>query len=283
MKKLLFLFFSLFLTNNVFAQISLPQLSPLQKIEQRVGLTDLTVVYSRPAMRGRVIFGALVPFNKYWRTGANRNTKITFSEKVSIGNQEVPAGTYALFTRPSMGEWTIYLYEATDNWDVPEVIDTNLIVAKINAKPISLNRTLENLTITFDDMTDNSLNLGIAWERTYLSFPIQVMTSKIMAERLEKANDENALAYHLAGYYYLRENIKLAEAKKLFEKAILLNPEPDYRNYLQLSYVLEKLEDIKGAIQVGKKSLELAKQDGSKIGIEENTENLKKWGVALKE
>lgn len=283
MKKLLLLFGILSVSINASAQIGLPRLSPLQKIEQRVGLTDITVEYSRPSIKGRVIFGDLVPYKKLWRTGANRNTKITFAEKVKIGKYEVPAGTYAVFSLPTKKEWEVYFYAETDNWDVPETIDTSKIIAQIKAIPITLNRTLENLTLTFDDLTNKSVNLGIAWENNYVAVPIQVRTNEVMEERIEKALDKSALDYHLAGYYYLRENIHLEEAKKLMETAILLNPEPDYRNHLQLSYILEKLEDMEGAIQEGKKSLKIAQSVGSNHGIEENTENLKKWGVDIED
>jgi len=279
MKKLLLFFCILSISFNASAQIGLPRLSPIQKIEQEVGLTKIEVEGSRPSMKGRVIFGDLVPYGTLWRTGANRSTKITFNEKVSIGNQLVDAGTYSLLTLPAKDTWEIYLYTDLDIWEAPKIIDTSKVAAKVNVVPINLNRTLQSLTITFDDLTLSTVNLGIAWENTYVALPIQVRTNEVMTQRVEKSRDKNSLDFHLAGFYYLRENIHLEEAKNLMETAILLSSTPDYRNHLQLSLILEKLKDMKGAIQEGKKSLELARVEGSKYGVKENKKNLKKWGV----
>lgn len=279
MKNLLLLTVSCLSYFPVFGQISLPKLSPLQKIEQRVGLTDILVEYSRPTRKGRTIFGDLVPYGQLWRTGANRNTKITFSEAVKIDNQVVAAGTYAIFSRPNVSTWDILFYTQTDNWDVPDSLDASKIAAKATVKAINLNRSFDALTITFDDLTNSSTNLGIAWENTYAALPIQVLTNEVMEKTVQKRLKETALEYHLAGYYYLRENMSLDKAKGLMETAIALRPEPDYRSHLQLAYILDKLKDRKGAIQAAERSLELAKEIGSKYGIEENTSLLKTWKV----
>jgi len=283
MKKWLLLTFVCFGLTQLTAQITLPQLSPLQKIEQRVGLTDITIEYSRPSRRGRVIFGELEKYGDYWRTGANRNTKITFSEKVKIGATTLESGTYALFTKPTSTTWTVYFYTDTSNWNVPDSIATNKIAAQIIVPSIQLNRTIESLTLSIDNLTQNTAELGIAWENTYVAVPIDLLTTEVMDKKIEEALKENALGYHFAGYYYLRENIELEKAKKLMETAIQLRPEPDYRNHLQLSYILDKLGDKKGAIKSAQTSLAIAKKIGSSYGIEENSENLKKWGVTLKE
>ncbi len=111
MKKIILLFSALMLTVGIQAQIQTPQPSPFQKIEQKVGLTDVTLEYSRPSMKGRTIFGGFVPYNTIWRTGANANTKITFSDDVEIGGQKLLAGTYAIFTKPGTSSWEVYFYQ----------------------------------------------------------------------------------------------------------------------------------------------------------------------------
>ena len=110
MKKLLLAFAVIGMTFNVGAQIETPQPSPIAKVEQKVGLTDISIEYSRPNMRGRTIFGDLVPYNTMWRTGANANTKITFSDGVTIGGKELKAGSYAVFTKPNTDNWDVYFY-----------------------------------------------------------------------------------------------------------------------------------------------------------------------------
>ncbi len=105
------------------AQIQTPQPSPYQKIEQTVGLSTVTVEYSRPSMKGRKIFGGLVPYDKLWRTGANRNTIVSFSDDVKIGSTTLKAGNYAIFTKPNPQSWEIYFYSDTNNWGTPQKWD----------------------------------------------------------------------------------------------------------------------------------------------------------------
>lgn len=119
MKKIFLIacFVAFTLTTN--AQITTPQPSPSQKIEQIVGLTKVTIEYSRPSMKGRKIFGDLVPYGQIWRTGANANTKITFDTDITIGNTTVKAGTYAIYTKPNKKTWEIMLYSDASNWGNP--------------------------------------------------------------------------------------------------------------------------------------------------------------------
>jgi len=123
MKKTIFLlFFTLFFLqiNAQEKQIPYPHLSPLQKIETKVGIVDFTLVYSRPSMRGRKIFGDLVPYNKIWRTGANKNTKIVFHDQVMIGDTELDAGTYTIIAKPNIDKWEIYFHTELDEYGIPE-------------------------------------------------------------------------------------------------------------------------------------------------------------------
>ena len=101
------------------AQVDLPPLSPMGIVKQQVGFTDVEISYSRPSMRGRVIFGDIVPFGEVWRTGANESTKISFSDEVTLEDHVVPAGQYALYTIPGKKEWTIILSSNLDLWGLP--------------------------------------------------------------------------------------------------------------------------------------------------------------------
>src|SRR5690554_5833761 len=133
MKNIFFLFSILLSSLAIQAQIQTPQASPFQKIEQKVGLTDVTLEYSRPSMKGRTIVGGLVPYDEIWRTGANENTKITFSNDVEIGGQTVNAGTYAIYTKPSASSWEVYFYSDSNNWGNPEKWDEGKVAAKVTA------------------------------------------------------------------------------------------------------------------------------------------------------
>jgi len=141
------------------AQISYMHLSPLQTIEQRAALTDIKVVYSRPHLRGRTIFGGLEPWDKIWRTGANRNTKVTFSQPVMVGDTKVPIGTYALLTKPGKTEWEIYFYKELTHWEVPDPWKEDQVAATLTVVPETTERTVQRLTFTIDDMTDDALLL----------------------------------------------------------------------------------------------------------------------------
>ena len=119
MKKYVILpvFFSFFLVQS---QVQVPQASPRAQIEQTVGLTQVVLDYSRPSMRGRTIMGALVPYGALWRTGANKNTTVSFSDTVRVANQPLAAGNYALYTRPGRTHWTVYFYSDTEHWGIPQ-------------------------------------------------------------------------------------------------------------------------------------------------------------------
>jgi len=136
MKKLLTIALIFAVSFAVNAQVEAPQPSPSQKVEQKVGLTDVTLEYSRPSAKGRTIFGDLVPFGKLWRTGANKNTMITFSDDVKIGGNDLKAGSYAIFVTPTASSWDVVFYTDTENWGTPRQWDDAKVAAKVSAKTI---------------------------------------------------------------------------------------------------------------------------------------------------
>ena len=179
---ILSLFIAVF-TLTVNAQITTPQPSPLQKIEQIVGLTDITVEYSRPGVKGRTIFGDLVPFNEVWRTGANANTKITFSTDVTIDGNKVEKGSYTIFSIPTEKSWDIVIYEETKS-GTPKKLDETKIVAKVNVATQNIPMVIETFTISFDDMTTNTAVLGIMWENTYVGFKIETPVEEMVSNQI---------------------------------------------------------------------------------------------------
>ena len=145
MKKLLLITLAFTMSYAVNAQISTPAPSPFSTIEQKVGLTDVTLEYSRPAMRGRTIFGNLVPFGKIWRTGANANTKITFSEDVMVGDKTLKAGSYAIFTIPQADKWEVVFYTETGG-GTPSELDMEKVAAKVTAEVYPLGMDIQSFT-----------------------------------------------------------------------------------------------------------------------------------------
>jgi hypothetical protein len=148
MKKLIYAVAFMLATYAIEAQVKTPQPSPKTTVQQVVGLTDVTLDYSRPSAKGRTIFGDLVPFGKLWRTGANYNSLITFSDDVTIEGKVLPKGKYALFTVPKADTWEIIFYKNTDNWGTPEEFKESEVALRANAKPILTDRRVETFTLS---------------------------------------------------------------------------------------------------------------------------------------
>lgn len=173
MKKIILSLFVIAISFATNAQKK-PKASPFSKIVQTVGFTDITVEYSRPGMKDRAIFGELVPYGKVWRTGANQNTKVTFSKDVTIGGKSVKAGTYALYTTPNKDSWDVIFYADATNWGNPKKWDESKVAAKVSVAVQPMPMKIETFTITFDDLTNNSTVLGLLWENTYVGAKINV-------------------------------------------------------------------------------------------------------------
>lgn len=280
MKKIILFVFAVATTVAVNAQLKTPAPSTSQKIEQTVGLTNVKVEYSRPSMRGRTIFGDLVPFDKMWRTGANANTKITFSDPVMVGGKEVKAGTYALYTKPGAQSWDVMLYTDTENWGTPEKWEDSKVAATVKAQVYPMPMNIETFTISFDDITNNSANLGMMWEKSYVALPISFMTDKIVSENIEKVmGGPTATDYYQSAVYYLESGQDINKAKTWIDKALEMNDKPAFWMHRQQSLIYAKSGDKKGAIKAAQKSLELAKTAGNEDYVALNTKSLKEWGA----
>ena len=140
------------------AQIQTPQSSPKASINQTVGLTEVKIEYSRPAIRGRIIMGDLVPFGEIWRTGANANTIISFSDDVSIGGKPLKAGKYSIFSRPGISMWEVFFYTKYDNWNLPDKWDINNVAAVVEIETQKSNQIKEHFTISIDNLSNQPLN-----------------------------------------------------------------------------------------------------------------------------
>ena len=282
MKKLTLLLFAALVSFTAEAQINTPAPSPFSKMKQTVGLTDITVEYSRPSMRGRAIFGDLVPYDKVWRTGANARTKITFSDDVTFGGTDVKAGTYALLTKPGTSSWDVYLYTEADGGGLPREWDDSKVAAKASAPVVSFPKEMavQTFTITFDDLSDTGANLGLLWDTVYVPVKIGVGADAVVMENIDRVmNGPGAGDYYTAAVYYMNAGKDINKAKEWMDKAMSMSEKPAFWQLRQQSLIYAKAGDKKGAIEVAKKSLAAAKEAGNDDYVKMNTDSLKEWGA----
>ncbi len=260
------------------AQIQTPAPSPSAKIEQVVGLTDVAIEYSRPAMRGRTIFGNLVPFGKVWRTGANARTKITFSDDVTVGGTNLKAGTYAIFTIPQADKWDVVFYTEYAGGGAPQELDESKIAARIAADVYAMPMEIQSFTISIDNVTSSSAVMGMLWENTYVGVPFEVPTDKTVMGSIENAlNGPGFGDYYAAASYYFSEGKDMAKAKTWIDKAMEMNKEPRFWQLRQQSLIYAAAGDKAGAIAAAKKSLAGAEKEGNADYIKMNKESIAEW------
>lgn len=280
MKKLALLLFIGLLSISLEAQVQTPAPSPFSKLEQKVGLTDVVVEYSRPSMRGRKVFENLVPYDAIWRTGANQNTMITFSDDVVVQDKELKAGTYAIYTRPGEAVWEVIFYTDTNNWGVPQEWDASKVAATVKAEVYPMEETIETFTITFDDLHNNGATLGILWENVYVGVKFVVPTvakaTKSIEETMSKS-DLTANDYFAAGSYYFSEGMNMEQAKEWVDKAVSMGDGKAYWMTRTQSLIYAKLGDKEGAIEAAKRSLAAAQAAGNQDYVKMNKDSLKEW------
>lgn len=279
MKKLALLGLAFSLSFGSMAQIQTPQPSPSSTLTQKVGLTDVTVEYSRPSMRGRTIFGDLVPYGKLWRTGANQNTIITFSDDVKVGGKDLKAGSYAVFTKPGEAVWEVIFYADTNNWGTPQNWDASKVAATVKTEVYPVEMPIETFTITIDDITNNDALFGILWEKVYVGVKFEVPTQQKAMKSIEAAMaGPSGNDYYAAASYYFEEGQDIAKAKEWIDKAVAANPNAFWMMRKQ-SLIYAKSGDKKGAIEAAKKSLAAAEAAGNADYVKMNKDSLAEWGA----
>ena len=234
-----------------------PAPSPSQTIKQAFALSDITVDYSRPSAKGRVVFGNVVPFDKIWRTGANSATKITFGEDVKIQGNAVPAGTYALYTIPGKKSWEIMLYKDLKlGGNTSEYKKENELV-RFTVKSVSTKDKTESFTINIADVKSSTANIELVWEKTKVSFNVVAdIDSKIMAN-IDNAVKADTLAYFQAANYYYENGKDLDKALEWVKKATEKNPKAFWILHLQAKIEYKK-KDYAAAIATSEKVKALA-------------------------
>ncbi|TVZ55551.1 Protein of unknown function (DUF2911) [Lutibacter sp. Hel_I_33_5] len=281
MKKILLSLFVVAISFSANAQIKTPAPSPSSKMEQAVGLTDVTLEYSRPGMKGRTIFGDLVPYGKLWRTGANANTKVTFSTDVTVGGKELKKGTYAIYTKPGASSWDVIFYSDASNWGTPRKWDDAKVAAEVKVDVIPMPMDIETFTMTFDDLTNSSAVIGILWEKAYVGIKFETPTDAMVSKGIKKVMNGPADSdFYSAAVYYLQSGKDIKQAQEWIDKAVAMNSaKPKFWYLRQQSLIHAKAGNKKGAIKAAKASLMHAEKEGNAGYVKMNKASLKEWGA----
>ena len=278
MKKMISTLLMAVVCSTGFSQVKTPQSSPKAVISQMVGMTDVVIDYSRPSAKGRTIFGDLVPFGKLWRTGANANSIVTFSDDVMIDGKTLPKGKYALYTNPKADNWDVIFYKDTDNWGNPENFDEAKVALKTTAKPQMLSNKLETFTIAMNNLDNNFGHLEISWEKTLVAVKVEVPTDKTAMASISKAlNGPVAADYYAAGTYYFQSNGDMKKALEYVDKALGMTTEKPFWQLRQKSLIQAKLGDKKGAIETAKLSLAAAETAKNNDYVKMNKDSIAEW------
>ena len=263
---------------NAMAQVKVPAPSPKSTLEQMVGLTKVTVEYSRPGKKGRTIFGDLVPYGKLWRTGANENTMITFSDDVMIKGQTLKKGKYALYTTPKVDMWEVIFYSDTDNWGNPENWDAKKVALTTNVDAQMLNNNVETFTIGINGLDNNFGFLELSWEKTLVSLKFEVPTQKTALASIEKAlAGPTAADYFASSQFFYQSNGDMNKALEYVNKAMDMNKDKPYWYTRQKSLIQAKLGDKKGAIETAKMSLAAATTAKNNDYVKMNNDSISEW------
>ncbi len=269
MKKILLGAVTLCLWLDAVAQ-ELPQPSPSASVSQRIGLTDFKVEYSRPAVRGRSIFGDLVPFNQVWRTGANAAVQFNASTDFIFGGEAVKAGNYALFTIPNENTWTIILSNQTDLWGNSGYTKER-DVARIEATPSSSTFT-ESFSIGFGDLSTSGGNLVLEWADVAVSVAIGVDADAASSKNIETALSQAKRAYRNAADFYSKQG-NHEKAIAAIETALMLDPDYWYTNWIKAK-ILFAAGNSKAALKQGKKAMDMGAPDSYRARYEKE---MKGW------
>jgi hypothetical protein len=239
-------------------QLKTPSPSSTQTIKQELGLGFVELSYSRPNIKGRKIFGDLVPFGKVWRTGANSATTLSFTDTVMIGGTKISAGKYGLLSIPDADSWTLIITKQLDVTSAAAYKQSEDAV-RIKVTPMPMKDPLETFTIQFGDVKANSTNLYILWANTVVSLPITTdVNSKVMAQIDNLMNNDNK-PYYNAAMYYMDNGKDLNQALVWFNKALEQNPNAFFMLYQKAS-CLAKLGKKEEAKATALKAIDAAKE-----------------------
>lgn len=270
MKKLILSFITLSVVAVSQAQLELPAPSPAASVSQTVGITEVKIDYSAPGVKGREIFGALVPYNELWRTGANSATKISFSKEVSIGGTKVPAGTYAVFTIPGQSEWTFILSKNIKQSGTSEYKKEEDAVRIQVKSEVCAPRERLNFQIT--DFDDNGGNIVLEWSNVHISVPFKTATAEQALKSIDNTLSGLWRNYARSAQYLLDSDGDLSLALKYINTADEMNKDSWYVLWIK-AQIQYKSGDKVNALATAKKAQELGLKAGDGFFWKSQVEN----------
>ena len=273
--KNIFLGALVLLTVATQAQLTTPQPSPTATISQKVGLTDVSITYSRPGAKDRVVFGNLVSYGKIWRTGANKCTSISFDTDIQFGGKDVKAGTYSLFTIPGEKEWTVILNSNTELWGAGGYSEEEDI-ARITVAPSKLGDKVETFTMDFSNFDGGKGHLNLSWENTKVSVLLETPANEAVEKQIKEllVDGPGAGTYYSAARFYLDNDKDLNQALTWINMAIEKRPNAFWYIH-QKAKIQAKLGNTKEAIATAEMSLKMAKENkNGDFGYIVNNESL---------
>ena len=258
MKKITLPVVTLLLASTMYAQVKMPAPSPGQTIQQDFALGSIEVKYSRPAAKGRKVFGDLVPMNKLWRTGANSATIIKFTDVVEIKGKKIDTGSYALYTVPGNESWEIILNKGISNWGIDGYKESEDVM-RFRIEPIKIKDKLENFTMQFAEIKPESCELHIMWEKTAIVIPIHATIKERMRTQIEAGLKSAKKPYFEAAQFYNEYDKNISKALEYAGKAVEENPEA-FWIWLYKARIEKEAGNKTAAMASSKKSLVLAKE-----------------------
>jgi hypothetical protein len=261
-------------------QIDFPRLSPNATVAQLVGITDIELHYSRPGVKGRAIWGGLVPYDQVWRTGSNENTTIRFSTAVKVEGHELPAGTYGLQTIPTAGDWTLILSKDADEWGAFDYKpEHDAMRATVKTRPG--NRFEERMGFRFEDLTDESVTVVLAWEKLEVPFKVEIDTKALVAAKAKETMRWQT-GYQAANWC-IQNDTCLDEAQSWLDSSLAL--QQNFNNLRALALLRAKKGDPKGAVAAAEKALaagKTAQNPPAPALVSELEASIKEWKAKAK-
>lgn len=240
-------------------KVEFPAPSPAAIIKQRVGLTDVEIDYSRPGRKGRDVFTLLAPYGMVWRTGANTETRITFSTAVKLNGADIPAGTYGLYTIPGETEWTVIIDKNAKMWGA-YTYDPKDDLVRFKATPVALADPVETFTIEFSDLRDTSATLNLIWDKVRVPLKLEVdFVPQVVAQIDAAMAAEGTKPYMASAQFYLEYGLDLKKALGWVDAALADKPDAYYLLLLR-ARILAKTGDRDEAIAAANRAIAAAKK-----------------------
>jgi len=265
------------------AQVRTPRPSPKASVMQTIGLTDVTVTYSRPGVKGRVIWGGLVPYGEPWRTGANEATSFVCSEDITIEGQKLAAGSYSLLTIPGKDEWTVAFNSEKDLWGAYKY-EPAKDVLRVQVRPRSAPTAVEWMEFGFEDLSWSGATLVLHWEKLAVLVRIGVddveQTLAAVRDTIERAPADDWRTRYRGASFCLDAGVALDEGRKWAEKSVAI--EEGYFNVSVLARYQAQAGRTKDAIALAEKAIQIGKNQKEPADTKPTERLIAEWKAGKK-